>query len=256
MKIKTTIIMSMLGFLFGCVMPTKNVLYVSECNGLVLKLSVVESPKFDVSDFKISIEAGKLPAITITPLQVYDQTPYSFAILNNYPHQLYDTTIRTTPFGDITTTKNRMIIFIDPKKYSRQDFDQINTCLSKNSEAMEKALYDKYINVPGPHHFNYPQFAGIVYANISDFSEEYISDDGSKKVMIVFSGEVLFYERNHKKVAGSLRAAAEADTKNLTAYHPKDESWLQLKNTKTGRRIAEDYTILVNAENRVYWFKK
>lgn len=248
--------MSMLGFLFGCGLPTKNVLYTAECNVQVLKLSVVERPKFDVSDFKISIEAGKLPVITITPLQVYDQTPYSFAILNNYPHQLYDTSIHTTPFGDITTTKNRMIIFIGPKKYSRQDFDQINTCLSQYSGAMESALYDKYINVPGPHHFNYPQFAGIVYANINDFSEEYVSDDGSKKATIVFSGDVLFYEHDHKQVAGSLSDAAESDTKNLSAYHPKDESWLQLKNTKTGRRIVEDYTILTNAENRVYWFKR
>lgn len=256
MKIKATIIMSILGFLSGCGQPAKNELYSAECNGQVLKLSVIESPNFDVIDFKIAIEAGKLPAITITPNQVYDQTPYSFTILKKYPHQLYDTSIHTTPFGNITTTKNRMIIFIDPKKYSRSDFDQINTCLSQYSGAMERALYDKYISIPGPHHFNYPQFAGIVYANINDFSEEYINDDGSKKASIVFSGEVLFYEHDHKKVAGSLRAAAETDTKDLAAYHPKDESWLQLKNTKSGRRIAEDYSILTNGENRFYWFKK
>lgn len=246
----------MLGILFGC-STNETPLYSADCNGQLLQLSVKEKPHFDISRFWIEIKVGKLPAITITPEQVFDQSPYSFDILNNFPHQLYDTTLHSTAFGEITTEKNRFIIFIDPTKYTREEYDQINSCLSQHYAAMEKALYEKFINVTNVAHFNHPQFAGIVFANVGDLKIWYSGSDKKSKLSIGLNGEVNYTASDgHRKVCGWYKGEKPPPDSIAALYNP-GEDWVQFKNTNSGRLVADDYDIYKNKTTGVvYWIRK
>ncbi len=247
--------LSFFGFLFGC-KPKETVVYEDVCNGEPLQFSVKEKAHYATIKFWMELKVGKLKAIKITPDDVYDQTPYSLDLLNGFPHYLYDTSRKQTKFGEIEVDRKRMFIFISPHTYSKQDFETIHSCLSQRYANIETALYDKFINTTTRVHFNHPQFAGLLYADITDFNIVYTSADNSNTITFPFNGNVLLQEKgggvNAKSILGSIIAKKEA---HFLEYKPT-LNLLDFTNKETGRYITEDFSLYTDKNNLVFWVKK
>lgn len=246
--------MSLLGFLFGCGTPKETVLYTADCKGNALRFSAMEKSHYATIKFWMEIKVGKLPPVKISGNEVFDQTLYAFDILKGYSCFLYDTTDKTAPFGDTITDRKKMLIFIHPDKYSKADFETIHNCLSQHSGQMETALYDKYI--ADRSHFNFPQFAGIIYADINNFTEVYSNPGNSKRIIIPFNGNVTMEEEKEGMKDITALGSITAEQEHLIAeYQPKLDVSV-FRNNKTGRSLTEDFSFYTDEDNRVYWIKK
>lgn len=246
--------LSFFSSLFGC-KPKESVLYETICDGQALHFSVKEKSHYATIQFWMEIKIGKLRTIKLTPDDAYNQTPYSFGLVTNYPHYLYDTALKQTKFGDIQINKRRMLLFIDPAKYSKQDFETINKCLSQQYTNIETALYEKFINTTNRAHFNYPQLAGILYASINDFNIIYSNSDNSQTITIPFSGNILLEEKGGGVNGKSVLASVREKPDSIAAKYILKPELLAFTNKKTGRTVAEDFSFYTDKDNVAFWVK-
>ncbi len=245
---------SLFGLLFGCG-PKRTLLYEENCNDQSLEFSVKEKSHYATLQFWMEIKIGKLKVIKITPEEVYRQTPYSFNLINNYPHYLYDTSQKQTKFGETEVNRRKMLVFIDPEKYSKQDFEIINKCLSQHYSNIETALYDQFINASTRAHFNHPQFAGILYANINDFNLVYSNEDNSKTITILFDGNIILEEKGGKIDGKSILGIMAEKQEGFIPEYKLKADVLDFRNKKTGNNLAEDFSFYTNKDNIVFWVK-
>ncbi len=246
--------MSLFGFLFGCGTPKETVLYSADCNGAELRFSAKEKSHYATIKCWMEIKIGKLPPVKISDNEVLDQTPYSFDILKGYPYFLYDTTDKTAPFGDVITDRKKMLVFIHPDKYSKADFETMHNCLSQHFGQIEDALYEKYI--ANREHFNFPQFAGIIYADINSLTEQYNNPDNSKRISVPFSGSVTMEEEEDGMKVTSGLGRVTMKQKDLTAQYEPKLDISAFRNMKTGKVLSDDYSFYTDKDNRIFWIKK
>ena len=242
-------------FLFAsCSGNKEKSLYKADCNGQSLIFSVKEQKHFAYTEYWMEIKIGKLKTIIITPQNIMDNSPYDFSLLNTHPHYLYDTISNTVQPENIT--KRKMMLFINPDKYSKSAFETIHTCLSQHYKKMELALYDKFITPQ--YSFYHPQFAGIVYAKPEDFREIYKGDNGS--LVINFNGEIDKLDAQGKPiaedVAGGKLLLAKQNTIDEEAILATDTEWMKYRNVKTSKTFAEEYSFYSSKDNMIYAVKK
>lgn len=231
-------------------------LYKADCNGQSFEFSVKEKKHFAYTEYWMEIKVAKLKALAIKPRKVIDNSPYSFDLLNKYPHYLYDTVSTLIP--NKTLPKRRIIIFINPAEYSKAEFEKINTCLSAHYKEMENALYEKYITPQ--YSFYHPKFAGIVYADTEEFTNVYQSKETKHTVTIHFNGDVVYKDAKEEKIPAEIGTVQFIEVKENapdgSSKYTEDAVWKYFTHTKTGNSLAADYDFYIAQDSLVYGVRK
>lgn len=254
MFVKPLFILISIALFASCSGKREIPLYAADCNGNSLDFSVKEKKHFAYTEYWMEIKIVKLKTIIITPQNVTVNSPYDFAMLIAHPHYFYDTSSNTIQPENIT--KRKMMLFINPDKYSISEFETIHTCLSQHFEKMEIALYEKYITPQ--YSFHHPKFAGIVYAKSEDFRAIYKGDNGS--LSINFNGEIDKLDAKGKPIAedvsGGKLVLAKQNAIDGEPIFTNDTEWMKYRNANTRKTFAEDYSFYSSKDNMVYAVRK
>ncbi len=243
----------LLGMLSGCFRSKETAKYEGVCNGEAFLFCVKEKPRFSTIQFRMELRVADLLPITITPAQAVDQMPYSFLPFKAYPHHLYDTNIRKADLAGGEQALRNMIVFVDPHRYSLSDFEKISQCLSQHIAAMEQVLLE--VQLTNREHFNFPQFAGAVYAGISDFDQVYTGNGYTLTVTV--SGQVPLRKKGQFAISGYAGRLTETLPAGDFSEYTPTEDWTGYKHHVTGNTVAEDFRFYKDHQTGVeYWMYK
>lgn len=255
MPLKKIVILLSIIVLSSCSGDKEILLYRTNCGGQTLKFSVNERKHFAYLEYWMEVNIGKLKVIKITPQNVIDNTAYDFSLLSNYPHYLYKKSPKTVRSKNIE--KRKMVLFVSPKEYSKSDFEKINACLSQNHDEMETALYATYLTPQ--YSFHYPQFAGVVYADINNFTNLYHGKE-SKSIVVHFNGTVEEIDEKGLSVPAEIGSMSFLEVRKNIAddsiEFTKDAEWKHFKHNKTGNELSIDFDFYMTKNGVVYGIKK
>ncbi len=241
----------------ACSNTRKIPVYDADCGNHRLRFSVTEKKQLAYTAYQMEISIGQLPAITVTPQQVIDHTAYDFSILGDHPHYLYNT-VQTNAISTEKILKNRMVLFINPAVYSKEDFEQINACLSAHHPQMETQLYEKYI-VP-QHSFYYLQFAGIVYGLADDFTEIYRNEDGDRQLKICFNGNIQELGKEKQPLPASVNLSLPVAVRLQANHNDKpvfpEQEWATYRNAKNESLMKDDFNFYADDKGVIYAIRK
>jgi hypothetical protein len=269
--------------LSSCTQTQKSIVYETECNKK--KFSVQECVrKTYVSNYlyyKFILE-GTEP-LEVNSLDDQHSLPYSPDVFNSAPVKYFDTTlnyciiedpeklvaqnsaylnsanysdsekvnikkyIREEIYKNLKTERKRFLLYLDPKKYSVDEFNNIANVIALNNKQINELLFTCKPFNSFRQAYDGWQFCGIVHGNEDDFCEVYTKS--KEDFFKVFpDGKILHYNEltlpgknwlsgqdfiySHIKMPGRIIQLKKYTKNDLTLY----------KNTK-GQSITEKFTV-------------
>lgn len=161
------LILLLLSMLFSfCTAQNDRVLYRATCLNEPITLLAVDPGALQNHYLYTRLIVGNRPAIRPKDRFLPEQMPYDTAINGTSPWKLIDTTLSYSRKNKFHMPRDRVMLYLDPKVYSEQDFAFICDCLRVHAHALVQAM-----DLPALGQ-DY-QFAGIVLGNSANFTQRF-----------------------------------------------------------------------------------
>ena len=254
---------SIVSFFTSCSSTKETILYRGQCEGKEIVFSLNDKKQFAGTTSRMEIKIEGIPLLKIHRDDIFigGGMPYDSTLLNQADYQLFNTAQQDVrPDSASEPVKiSRYLLFIDPAKFTKREFDTINQCLNTHIQAMESALHKHYKLVEdhftyaqksgvayGRTDFNYVQLSGVVYGRADDMGQNYYRS-ADKQIYInitlaglVTTGEVVDSDHIYDSYLGKAyvlfeggKTVSNSVLNKLKDYH----------NGKTGRSLLDDFDI-------------
>ena len=181
-----------LSALFGCAGKPDMVLYKATCGEETLTLRAIDPGALQNHRLYTELTLGNRPAIRPRDRFLPHMLPYDTGIYGQLPYKLIDTRLGYNQHKEFRNPRDRVMLYLDPKKYSKEDFDAIARCVSTHADAMVRAMDIRELGQ------NY-QFAGVVLGNDTDFTQRFMNDQA---FIDIFPDGSIQYEPNQAHPPG------------------------------------------------------
>lgn len=141
-------------------------LYQTQCDGKTLELQKVVKKTFETDYTSAHIVYADKAPIVLTTGAMSQSRPYEKAVYGKAPFHLFDFKPHTYEYFGSTLTKLQTVIYVDPKNFSREEFETLLNCLQMHSDDFSKAI-------DGDEKLQQFQIVGTVYGNHGDFIERF-----------------------------------------------------------------------------------
>lgn len=164
---QSTLLQLLLAMLLpGCTNRADRLLYRATCQGDDITLVTIDPGALQNHKLYTQLTVGNRPAIRPKDRFLPHGMPYDTDIYGRSSWVLIDTALSYSRKNQFHTPRDRVMLYLDPKVYSEQDFTVISRCLAMHAPAMVRAM-----DVAGLGQ-DY-QFAGVVRGNSVDFTQRF-----------------------------------------------------------------------------------
>lgn len=238
----TKFIMLWLSALLGCTNKSDMVLYQATCGNETLTLRAVDPGALQNHRLYTELTVGNRPAIRPKDRFLPDMLPYDLAIYGQALYGLIDTTLGYSQHKQFKYPRDRVMIYLDPKLYSKEDFEIIFRCIRTHAQTVVRAMDIKTLGQ------NY-QFAGVVLGNSTDFTQRFTA---GRATIDIFPDGTIQYEpsRPHSPPEGPIYDNFERSTVQMPgrrivihdAHGAVKADWHAFRNA-AGQALDEVFTI-------------
>ena len=231
-----------LSALFGCTAKPDIILYTATCGDETLTLRAIDPGALQNHRLYTELTLGNRSAIRPRDRFSPEMLPYDTAIYGQSPFKLIDTTLGYNQHKEFRYPRDRVMLYLDPKVYSKEDFDAISRCISTHADALVRAMDTKTLGQ------NY-QFAGVVLGNSADFTQRFTA---GKAYIDIFPDGSIQYEpdRPNPPTEGPIYynfdgGKVQMPGRRILIHDPHrviKTDWHQFKNA-AGQALDEVFTI-------------
>lgn len=175
-----------LSALLGCTTKPDMPLYEATCGGEKLTLRAIDPGALQNHRLYTELTVGNRPPIRPRDRFIPEMLPYDPAIYGQSPYVFIDTTLGHSQHKAFDYPRDRVMLYLDPKRYTKEDFDAISQCVSTHASAMVRAMD---VETLGQDY----QFAGVVLGNSTDFTQRFTQ---GKAYIDIFPDGSIQYESN------------------------------------------------------------
>ena len=150
----------------ACNSTNATVLFQTQCAGKTLELQKIVKKNFDNINYSTQLVYGGKAPIILGINELSQSLPYEKAVYSKAPFHRFGFEPQTYEYYGSTLKKLQTVVYIDPKIFSRAEFEALSECLKAHSAKFSEV-------VGADDKLQQFQIVGTVYGNHVDFVERF-----------------------------------------------------------------------------------